>query len=109
MGLGLLRGARLRALRPDGCCAARHSVGPGDIERQAAPLRSLHGLRSQGCDAAARELGGRLDRVATVPGRADDVAERKMRALAGIAAALGSDEERRAHPAVQREWDDKRG
>src|SRR5262245_45728742 len=69
--LGLLHALppSLSAPCTDSYCAADHSLGSRHFQRHAAPLRSLHRVRPQGCDVARSWLEEWRNRVGAVSDR----------------------------------------
>jgi hypothetical protein len=67
VALALLRG--LPALRPARMRRSRHPLGCACIQRRLAAARPLYGLRPQGRDDPASELGRRRRELRAVPGR----------------------------------------
>jgi hypothetical protein len=56
----------------DGRCTADHSLGSRHFQRDAAPVRSLHRMRSQGRDVAKSWLEEWRSGVGAVPSRRDE-------------------------------------
>jgi hypothetical protein len=70
MALALLPSAGLLPPRARGDCALRHPVGVANLKRGTAALGALLGLRGQGRDNDAAELGRLAYRLAAVSDRA---------------------------------------
>ena len=65
MALGMVRA--MPPPRADGVGAAHHPVGTEHVERSAASVRTLHGVRRQGRYAATSRLGRSAGRVSALP------------------------------------------